>query len=60
MIFTFNVTVDGNVIYSHDIMVDESRSFKDDVSAAIGTFRENFPLISLFDQNVEFTIKKKS
>lgn len=60
LIYTVSVIKAGQNIYSHDIMLDASRSFAADVHEALDYFRKNFSEISLLDDDVELSIRKQA
>ncbi len=59
MIYTVAVEKDGLRIFSHDIDVGATQSFSDDVRNALERFHENFPGVSLLDDDVSFSIARK-
>lgn len=59
MIYVVTVTKAGAVIFTHDILLNADRSFADDISEALQTFRTNYPGILLIDEDVDMSITKK-
>ena len=59
ILYTVAVTKSGNVVFEHDIAVDATRSFAEDVHDAMENFRKNFGNISLLDDDVHLSIKRK-
>ncbi len=41
MIYAVMVTKAGEVIFSHDIVLEKDRDFQEDVNTAMNTFRRN-------------------
>jgi hypothetical protein len=58
IIYTISVTKADKVIYSHNIVLDPSRSFAHDVHEALETFRRTHASISLLDDDVNLTIQR--
>jgi hypothetical protein len=56
IIYTVSVTKADKVIYSHNIVLDRSRSFANDVHEALESFRKTYPSVSLLDDGVNLTI----
>lgn len=58
MIYRLQISKAGQTIFSHDIVLAPNVSFADQFRSAMDTFRENFPGVSLLDDDVSLNLLK--
>lgn len=59
IVYILTVYKNGNNIFSHDIIIEKSASFSQQVKDVLDRFRVAFPEISLSDDDVKFAIAPK-
>nr|WP_313011626.1 hypothetical protein [Brucella intermedia] len=58
MIYTLEIYKGDSRIFAHDILLDASQKFGEQIESALHKFRLNFPGVGLFDDDVRMHIGK--